>query len=317
MMKLDAVEFLRRFLQRVLPDRFVRIRHYGFLANRAREQELPLCRRLIARATSNGMMTASALEAPADVGERCPACRQGNHAAHPGRSLTAWVPADIIGDYQGYVQTDGYRGYERPCSRPGIVHVGCWAHVRRAFKDAADAQYKVSSRAGTAHQALAYIAKLYRIESELSDYREPDPDRFLAERRARAQPVLDKMHGWLRQKQNQLPPSMALGKAIAFALGQWPKLIRYLDHAQLTPDNNSCEQAIRPFVIGRKNWLFSGSPRGAAASALLYSLIETAKANGCEPYSYLRELFEKLPLARTRADYLALLPTARPPPSPP
>ena len=232
-------------------------------------------------------------------------------------SRGAWVPADIIGDYQGYVQTDGYQGYERPCSRPGIVHVGCWAHLRRAFKDAADAQGKVSSRAGTAHQALAYIAKLYRIESELSDYREPDPDRFLAERRARAQPVLDKMLGWLRQKQNQVPPSMAVGKAIAFALGQWPKLVRYLDHAQLTPDNNSCEQAIRPFVIGRKNWLFSGSPRGAAASALLYSLIETAKANGYEPYRYLRELFEKLPLARTRADYLALLPTARPPPSPP
>ena len=189
--------------------------------------------------------------------------------------------------------------------------------MRRAFKDAADAQGKVSSRAGTAHQALAYIAKLYRIESELSDYREPDPDHFLAERCARAQPVLDKMLGWLRQKQNQVPPSTAVGKAIAFALGQWPKLVRYLDHPQLTPDNNSCEQAIRPFVIGRKNWLFSGSPRGAAASALLYSLIETAKANGCEPYRYLRELFEQLPLARTRADYLALLPTARPPPSPP
>ena len=100
-------------------------------------------------------------------------------------------------------------------------------------------------------------------------------------------------------------------------MGQWRKLIHYLDHPQLTPDNNSCEQAIRPFVIGRKNWLFSGSPRGAAASALLYSLIETAKANGCEPYWYLRELFEKLPLARTRADYLALLPTARPSPPPP
>ena len=144
-----------------------------------------------------------------------------------------------------------------------------------------------------------------------------DPDRFAAERRAQVEPVLEKMHGWLRQKQDQVLPGSALGKAIAFALGQWPKLIRYLDHPQLTPDNNSCEQAIRPFVIGRKNWLFSGSPRGATASALLYSLIETAKANGPEPYWYLHELFEKLPLARTRADYLALLPTARPsPPAP-
>ena len=232
-------------------------------------------------------------------------------------SRGGWVATDIIGDYQGYVQTDGYGAYERPCSRPGIVHVGCWAHVRRAFKEAADAQGKVSSRSGTARQAVAYIAKLYRIEAELSDYREQDPDRFAAERRAQVEPVLDQMHGWLRQKQNQVLPGSALGKAIAFALGQWRKLIRYLDHPQLTPDNNSCEQAIRPFVIGRKNWLFSGSPRGAAASALLYSLIETAKANGREPYWYLRELFENLPLARTRADYLALLPTARPSPPPP
>ena len=149
----------------------------------------------------------------------------------PGRG--AWVATDIIGDYQGYVQTDGYEGYVRPCNRPGIVHVGCLAHVRRAFKEAADALGKVSSRAGTAQQGLAYIAKLYRIESELSKYRKSDPDHLLAERRARAQPVLDKMHGWLRQKQNQVVPSTALGKAITFALGQWPKLIRYLDHPQL------------------------------------------------------------------------------------
>ena len=140
-----------------------------------------------------------------------------------------------------------------------------------------------------------------------------------AERRARVEPVLDKMHSWLRQKQDQVLPGSALGKAIAFALGQWPKLIRYLDHPQLTPDNNSCEQAIRPFV-GRKNWLFSGSPRGAAASALLYSLIETAKGERARtilvPARAVREA-EKLPLARTRADYLALLPTARPsPPAP-
>ena len=84
-----------------------------------------------------------------------------------------------------------------------------------------------------------------------------------------------------------MPPRTAVGKAISFALGQWPEVIQYLDHPLLTPDNNSCEQAIRPFAIGRRNWLFSGSPRGAAASALLYSLIETDKANGREPYAYL------------------------------
>ena len=91
-------------------------------------------------------------------------------------------------------------------------------------------------------------------------------------------------------------------------LVQWPKLLRYLDVAELTPDTNAVERAIRPFVLGRKNWLFSGSPRGAEASATLFSIIETAKANGREPYWYLRELFEKLPLAHTDADVEKLLP---------
>lgn len=230
-------------------------------------------------------------------------------------SRAARVAAEIIGDYRGYVQTDGYEGYERPCSQPGIRHVGCWAHVRRGFKDAADALGKVSSRSGAALQALGYIAKLYRAESQLSAYRAEAPERFVAERRTRVEPVLGQMHQWLLDKSAQVVPQSALGKAVRFALGQWPKLIGYLEHAQLTPDTNACEQAIRPFVVGRKNWLFSGSPRGAAASAALYSLIETAKANGREPYWYLRELFEKLPHARTRADHEALLPTARPPPS--
>ncbi len=229
-------------------------------------------------------------------------------------SRAARVAFQIIGDYQGYVQTDRYDGYARPCAQPGIVHVGCWAHVRRAFKEAADALGKVSSRAAAALHALGFIAKLYRAESELSKYRDKDPERFVAARRAQVQPVLAKFHGWLQEKRDQVLPGSALGKAVAFALSEWPKLIRYLDHPQMSPDNNACEQAIRPFVVGRKNWLFSGSPRGAKASAILYSLIETAKANRREPYWYLRELFERLPHARTRADYLSLLPTARPPP---
>ena len=92
------------------------------------------------------------------------------------------------------------------------------------------------------------------------------------------------------------------------ALGEWPKLLRYLDSPYLTPDANAIEREIRPFVIGRNNWIFSGSPRGAYASATLYSLIQTARANGVEPYRYLRYLFTKLPLAQTREDYLVLTP---------
>ena len=219
-------------------------------------------------------------------------------------------------DYQGFVQTDGYEGYDGPCAQPAIVHVGCMAHARRGFVEAARAFRKSSDRAGSAQQALALFAKLYRVESLLSEQRQADPDGFVAARRERVEPVLDKLNAWLRTKHGQVLPSSALGKAVRYTLEQWPKLIRYLECAQLTPDTNACEQAIRPFVVGRKNWLFSGSPRGAAASAAIYSIIETAKANDREPYWYLRELFEKLATARTRADYLALIPTTRPPPTP-
>ena len=135
-------------------------------------------------------------------------------------SRSARVAVEIIGDYQGYVQTDGYEGYARPCAQPGIRHVGCWAHVRRPFKEAAEALGKVSSRAGSALQALGFIAKLYRAESQLSQYRDEDPEGFVAARRARVQPVLDKFHGWLQEKRDQVLPGSALGKAVAFALGE-------------------------------------------------------------------------------------------------
>ncbi len=243
-----------------------------------------------------------------------PLYRQERQFARLGVELSRRTMSDWMIAAATACQALMYDGYARPCAQPGIVHVGCWAHVRRAFKEAADALGKVSSRAAAALHALGFIAKLYRAESELSKYRDKDPERFVAARRARVEPVLAKFHGWLQEKRDQVLPGSALGKAVAFALSEWPKLIRYLDHPQMSPDNNACEQAIRPFVVGRKNWLFSGSPRGAKASAILYSLIETAKANRREPYWYLRELFERLPHARTRADYLSLLPTARPPP---
>lgn len=104
------------------------------------------------------------------------------------------------------------------------------------------------------------------------------------------------------------PPKGLLGKAIGYTVKRWDNLVRYLDDGKLRPDNNMEENAIRPFVVGRKNWLFSGYPRGAEASAAINSLIETAKANGLEPYAYLRFLFEKLPSAKTVQDYRVLLP---------
>ena len=107
---------------------------------------------------------------------------------------------------------------------------------------------------------------------------------------------------------NRTPPKGLLGKAISYTLKQWDRLIAYLDDGILKPDNNVAENAIRPFVVGRKNWLFSGNPIGAKASATMYSLIESAKANNLEPYRYLRFLFETLPFSQSDDDYKSLLP---------
>ncbi len=220
---------------------------------------------------------------------------------HPSRS--AKVPLAYLKDYEGYLQTDGYSGYDDAGAQPGIVHTGCWAHVRRKFSDA----QKPSRRVGSAEEAIARIAKFYEIEKRLRALELPDEE-FVKRRKKEVEPILKGFHSWLEKKSLQVPPSTLLGKAVSYALSQWEKLKRYLDEAFLTPDTNLVENAIRPFVLGRKNWLFSGSPQGAFASAALYGLIETAKANGLEPYWYLRHIFERLPYASTKKDFRKLLP---------
>jgi transposase len=217
------------------------------------------------------------------------------------------VARQILGDYKGYLQTDGYEGYDEACKdRPDTVHVGCWAHVRRKFFEAK----KNSKKAGAADAAMAMIGSLYQAEAHRDQYQ--DAQAFAKARRETVEPVLEQLRQWLDLKVEQVPPGMLLGTAVAYALSQWPKLIRYLEHPAMTPDTNACEQAIRPFVLGRKNWLFSGSPRGAKASATLFSIIETAKANGQEPYWYLRKLFDALPSAKTDDDILRLVPFTQP-----
>ena len=226
---------------------------------------------------------------------------------HYAPSRGAEVVEEILGEYEGYVQTDGYGAYDAVCEgRVRVVHVGCWAHCRRVYVDAK----KKSTKAGSADEAIGMIGKLYAVERQRSSH--PDEEEFAEWRRKQVEPVLEKLHGWLETKRKQILPGSAVGEAIQYTWNQWPKLVRYLEHPAMTPDTNAVERAIRPFVIGRKNWLFCGSPRGARASATLFSLVETAKANGLEPYWYLRRLFEGLPTAKSRADYLALAPFANP-----
>jgi transposase len=206
----------------------------------------------------------------------------------PSRSQA--VPARLLEHYHGYLVTDGYKGYGPVIEQNGITGIGCWAHVRRKFDEAQKVQGK--QKTGKAQYALNEIRKLYAIEKQLE---EKPPDEKRKVRQARAGPILEKLRAWLDKSLDQVPPKTALGKALKYADSEWQRLIRYLDDGELPIDNNRCENAIRPFVMGRKNWLFSNSQEGARASAAIYSLIESAKHNGLEPYRYLRYVFEMLP----------------------
>lgn len=220
----------------------------------------------------------------------------------PGRG--AGVAKRLLDGFTGYLQTDGYDGYNAVVAANGLVHVGCWAHARRRFSDAVKAQGKKRKR-GKAHRGLTLIRKLYRVESQAKKL---TPEKRYGHRQRHAKPVLEELRTWLDQSLPQVPPTSATGKALHYLHKEWQKLVRYLDDGRLEIDNNLAENAIRPFVLGRKNWLFSDSVKGVKASANLYSIIETAKANGLEPYAYLRYLFTELPKAETVEAVEALLP---------
>ncbi len=223
----------------------------------------------------------------------------------PSRS-GQFLTKDLEG-YSGYIQTDGYSGYNVLGSRNGIVHLGCWAHVRRKFLEVVRAKPRGSTKKGYADDALSWIGQLYAIEKEADEKELKTVERYQL-RQKKSVPLLQHIKKWLDDVAPKTPPQGLLGKAISYTLNQWERLERYTQSGLLRPDNNLAENAIRPFVIGRKNWLFSATPGGATASATIYSIIETAKANGLEPYRYLRYMLERLPLTKRESDYKALLP---------
>ena len=223
---------------------------------------------------------------------------------------------EMLQGFSGYLQTDGYIGYDSALKgNDKIIHVSCFAHVRRYFFEAA----KISNKATTAKDGIEHIKKLYIIETQLrKKYAQEEKDDeqrcnkkrkdFLTERKTLCQPVLAEFNAWLKILEKEVPPKTLLGEAVGYALGQWEKLVKYLDSPYLTPDNNAAENAIRPFVMGRKAWLFCQSPDGAESSCGMYSLIQTAKLNGVNTYQYLKTLFEKAPDASSTEDWENLLP---------
>ncbi|MGH9486039.1 MAG: IS66 family transposase, partial [Terriglobales bacterium] len=226
----------------------------------------------------------------------------------PTRAKT--VPLQLLTADTQVLMVDGYSGYAEACDRYGILRLGCWAHCRRKFVDAQRLQPK--GKTGKPDQALAYIAQLYRVESGCRD---GPPEQRYAQRQQHSKPILDQLHAWLEKTLPTTPPKTTLGLALTYLANQWPRLTRYLEDGCYPIDNQLAENSIRPFAVGRRNWLFCNSQAGARASANLYSLIETAKANGLNPQRYLERVFTGLPNVKTVADYEALLPWHLPDPA--
>lgn len=220
----------------------------------------------------------------------------------PSRSGS--VPLRLLKDYKGILQTDGYEGYGGVAKRDDIIWVGCLAHARRKFDEALKAQKK-KGRGGLAKQGFDFMQRLYSLERE-ARADDLDSNQRKALRHEKAKPIWDEMRQWLNSALKQAPPQTLTGKALGYLDKQWPRLIRSLEHGRVEVDNNLCENAIRPFALGRRAWLFADTPAGAEASANLYSLIETAKANGLEPYAYLRRVFAELPAAVEAKDEAAI-----------
>ena len=245
--------------------------------------------------------------------------QRGSPAGHPivlyeyDPTRSAEVPKRLFEGFQGILQTDGYAGYDATGRAPGIVHMACWAHARRKFTDAlkgAGKNRKQGARSDkkqtVAEVGLRFIQDLYRIERSLGE--KATVEERLRARQEKSLPIVAKLRVWLDQSRPTVAPKSLTGKALHYLDGQWPKLVRIFETGHVPLDTNAVENAIRPFAIGRKNWLFADTVRGAEASANLYSLVETAKANGLEPWAYLERVFRDLPAAVTVDDFERLLP---------
>lgn len=215
----------------------------------------------------------------------------------------------FINGFKGWLQTDEYPGYETALKEHNllypddkIIHAACLAHVRRKFFDAS-----LNGKSPGAGKAVKYIQLIYKKEEELIEMNLP-PEELVSKRKELIKPVFDEFHEWLLEMEPKVPPTLKFGRAINYALSSWQHLLNYLDCPDLFVDNSIAERSIKPFVIGRKNWLFSGSEKGAESSCFLFTLIENAKYYHLDPYEYLRCVFDQSVNCQTKKDFEKLLP---------
>lgn len=222
------------------------------------------------------------------------------HPTRAGKAAEAFFT-----NFKGYLQTDGYSGYLQFRTSDKIKSLGCLQHCRRKFVDVIKISEKKKS--GAAYLAVQFFQKLYRLE-ERAKQKNLSFEAITQMRQTESVPIMNEFHAWLINIQPKVPPKSKLGGALNYALNQWSTLVVYLSDGRLDIDNNSTERMIKPFALGRKNWLFSGNEKGACASAIIYSLLETAKANNLEPYAYFRYILTHLPYAQTNEERKMLLP---------
>ncbi len=223
---------------------------------------------------------------------------------HYSPSRSGEIASTILTGFKGYLQTDGYSAYDSAQLHLEVVRLACFAHARRKFFDIIKGS-KYPKKETLAQQALEYIGHLYKIEKEI---RGKSPDLRYQARQEKSVPILTELKSWLDKNFMTVPPKSPTGMAFKYLDKQWDKLERYVDNGILEIDDDIVENAIRPFALGRKNWLFSDTPKGAEASSIIYSLIETAKANHIEPFSYLTYVLEKIPLCKNTDEIALLLP---------
>lgn len=220
---------------------------------------------------------------------------------HYTPSRSAKGPLEVLGSREGYLQADGYPGYQPLYESGRCIEVGCWAHARRYFVRALESD---DLRAAV---PLGHIAQLYRIEAQAKEAG-AGADERKQRRQAGAVPVLTELHGWLEEWRDRVPPKLPLGEAIHYALPRWGALTRYLEDGRLDIDNNRVERLVRIVAVGRRNYLFAGSDAGAERAATAYTVLATCALHEIEPWAYVKDVLEKIAAGWPQREIDALLP---------
>jgi hypothetical protein len=204
----------------------------------------------------------------------------------PGRGREG--PSELLKDFRGHLQTDGYAAYNIFNTQKGVTLLHCMAHARRKF---------IESRLNDENRsdyALAQIQQLYAIERKATDKELSEAD-VLALRQQEALPILESLGKWMKQAYIEVLPKSAIGKALAYSIERWPQLMIYATNGKLNIDNNPVERCIRPVAVGRKNYLFAGSHEAAQRNAMFYSLLGTCKLHDINPFDWLKNVLEVIP----------------------